>query len=60
MKRLAVLGSTGSVGVQTLAVVAANPDRFCVAALAAGRNTDVLAEQVRAGGAPPEGGTSGS
>ncbi|MEZ4218431.1 MAG: 1-deoxy-D-xylulose-5-phosphate reductoisomerase [Myxococcota bacterium] len=48
MKRLAVLGSTGSVGVQTLAVVAANPDRFCVAALAAGRNTDVLAEQVRA------------
>jgi 1-deoxy-D-xylulose-5-phosphate reductoisomerase len=47
MKRLAVLGSTGSVGQQTLAVVAANPDRFCAVALAAGRNIEKLAEQVR-------------
>ena len=47
MKRISILGSTGSVGVQTLAVVAANPDRFQVIALAAGRNTELLAEQVR-------------
>ncbi|MEE2662843.1 MAG: 1-deoxy-D-xylulose-5-phosphate reductoisomerase [Myxococcota bacterium] len=47
MKRLAVLGSTGSVGVQTLAVALANPDRFEVVALAAGRNHELLAEQVR-------------
>jgi len=46
MKRLAVLGSTGSVGEQTLAVAAANPDRFEVVALAAGRRVDVLAEQI--------------
>ena len=47
MKRIALLGSTGSVGVQTLAVVEANPDRFQVVALAAGRNAELLAEQVR-------------
>lgn len=46
MRRLSVLGSTGSVGVQTLEVAAANPDRFEVVALAAGRNVDRLAEQV--------------
>ena len=46
MKRLAILGSTGSVGVQTLAVVAAHPERFRVVALAAGRNVAMLAEQV--------------
>ena len=38
MKRIAVLGSTGSIGEQTLAVVAASPERFRVVALAAGRN----------------------
>ena len=38
MKRLAVLGSTGSVGEQTLEVVAANPEKFRVVALAAGQN----------------------
>jgi 1-deoxy-D-xylulose-5-phosphate reductoisomerase len=47
MKRVAVLGSTGSVGVQTLEVVAANPERFRVTALAAGDNVESLAEQVR-------------
>lgn len=46
MKRLAILGSTGSVGEQTLAVAAANPERFEVVALAAGRRVDALAEQV--------------
>ncbi len=47
MKRLAVLGSTGSVGGQTLALVSAFPDRFRAVALAAGRNVERLAEQVR-------------
>ena len=47
MKRLALLGSTGSIGEQTLAVVAEFPERFRVTALAAGRNMARLAEQVR-------------
>jgi 1-deoxy-D-xylulose-5-phosphate reductoisomerase len=42
-----LLGSTGSIGEQTLAVVESFPDRFRVAALAAGRNVAKLAEQVR-------------
>ncbi len=46
-KRLAVLGSTGSVGVSTLKIVRDFPDRYEVTALAAGRNTELLAEQVR-------------
>ena len=46
MRRLAILGSTGSVGEQTLAVAAANPDRFEVTALAAGQNVEKLAEQI--------------
>ena len=46
MKRLAILGSTGSIGVSTLDVVGAYPDRFEVTALGAGANTDLLAEQV--------------
>ena len=46
MKRLAVLGSTGSIGTSTLAVVEAFPERFRVVALAAGRNLDRLREQV--------------
>jgi len=45
MKRLAVLGSTGSVGVNTLDVVARHPDRFAVTALAAGKNDALLLEQ---------------
>ena len=47
MKRVAILGSTGSVGVQTLSVIAAAPERFQVTALAAGRSIETLAEQVR-------------
>ncbi len=46
MKRLAILGSTGSIGVNTLRIVESFPDRFEVIALAAGRNADLLAEQV--------------
>jgi 1-deoxy-D-xylulose-5-phosphate reductoisomerase len=47
MRRLAILGSTGSIGVQALDVVARFPDRFEVVALAAGRNVERLVEQVR-------------
>ncbi len=47
MKRLAILGSTGSIGTQTLDVVAAHPGRFEIAALAAGTNLDLLELQVR-------------
>jgi len=47
MKHLAILGSTGSVGVTTLDVVARFPERFAVVALAAGKNVERLAEQVR-------------
>jgi 1-deoxy-D-xylulose-5-phosphate reductoisomerase len=42
---VAVLGSTGSIGTQTLDVIAHHPDRFRVVALAAGGNLDRLAEQ---------------
>jgi 1-deoxy-D-xylulose-5-phosphate reductoisomerase len=47
VKRLAVLGSTGSIGVTTLELVARFPDRFAAVALAAGRNVDRLVEQMR-------------
>ncbi|MBW2424341.1 MAG: 1-deoxy-D-xylulose-5-phosphate reductoisomerase [Deltaproteobacteria bacterium] len=47
MKRIAILGSTGSIGEQTLDVVAAHPNRFDVVALAAGRRVDRLVEQAR-------------
>jgi 1-deoxy-D-xylulose-5-phosphate reductoisomerase len=43
--RVAVLGSTGSIGTQTLEVVAAESERFEVVALAAGRSVDLLVEQ---------------
>ncbi len=46
-KRLAILGSTGSIGVQALDVVARAGERFEVVALAAGRNDARMAEQVR-------------
>ena len=45
MKRLAVLGSTGSIGVSTLAVVDKHPERFEVVALSAGRQVERLFEQ---------------
>jgi 1-deoxy-D-xylulose-5-phosphate reductoisomerase len=47
VKRLAILGSTGSIGRSALSVVDAHPDRLRVAALAAGDNADLLAEQIR-------------
>ncbi|TAM76087.1 1-deoxy-D-xylulose-5-phosphate reductoisomerase [bacterium] len=50
LKRVAILGSTGSVGTQALDVIAANPERFKVVALAAGRRVDELLAQARAFG----------
>jgi 1-deoxy-D-xylulose-5-phosphate reductoisomerase len=48
LKRLAILGSTGSIGQSTLSIVEQFPDRFQVAALAAGRNLDeIYAQAVR-------------
>ncbi len=46
-KRLAILGSTGSIGEQTLDVVARHPDRFEVVSIAAGRRVERLIEQAR-------------
>jgi 1-deoxy-D-xylulose-5-phosphate reductoisomerase len=46
VKRLAILGSTGSIGRSALAVVDAHPSRLRVAALAAGDNVAMLAEQI--------------
>jgi 1-deoxy-D-xylulose-5-phosphate reductoisomerase len=45
MKRIAILGSTGSIGQSALAVVDAHPDRLRVVGLAAGENAERLAEQ---------------
>ncbi|MGZ3493202.1 MAG: 1-deoxy-D-xylulose-5-phosphate reductoisomerase [Thermodesulfobacteriota bacterium] len=46
MKRLAILGSTGSIGVNTLQIVSQFPERFEVVSLSAGLNTSLLKEQV--------------
>ncbi len=47
MRRIAILGSTGSIGKSTLKIVEAYPDRFSVTALAAGANVDLAFEQAR-------------
>ena len=47
MKKLAILGSTGSIGTQTLDVVREHPDRFEVYAICANRSVDKLVEQAR-------------
>ncbi len=46
MKRLSVLGSTGSIGVNTLDIVGQFPERFEVISLSAGLNTDLLKQQI--------------
>jgi len=46
IKQLAVLGSTGSIGQQTLDVVRALPHRFHIVGLAGGKNIDLLAKQI--------------
>ncbi|WP_338561282.1 1-deoxy-D-xylulose-5-phosphate reductoisomerase [Erwinia sp. E_sp_B04_7] len=45
MKQLTILGSTGSIGTSTLAVVRANPHLFAIKALVAGHNVELMAEQ---------------
>lgn len=45
MKNIAILGSTGSIGTQTLQVIAANPERFEVEVLTANNNVELLIEQ---------------
>ena len=47
MKAITLLGSTGSIGTQTLDIVTHNPDQFRIVGLAAGRNISLLAEQIR-------------
>jgi 1-deoxy-D-xylulose-5-phosphate reductoisomerase len=47
MKRLAILGSTGSIGRSTLSVVESFPDRFQVGTLAAGHNLDLAFDQAQ-------------
>lgn len=46
MKRVSIIGATGSIGRSTLDVIEHNPERFDVVALAAGRATEELAQQV--------------
>jgi 1-deoxy-D-xylulose-5-phosphate reductoisomerase len=46
MKRVAILGSTGSIGTSALAVIDAYPERLRVVGLAAGRRSDLLAAQI--------------
>lgn len=50
MRRVIILGSTGSIGTQALEVIAANSDRFEVVGLAAGSNTELLESQAHAFG----------
>lgn len=47
MKKISVLGSTGSIGTQTLEVVRQNHDKLVVTAMSAGRNVDLFEKQVR-------------
>jgi 1-deoxy-D-xylulose-5-phosphate reductoisomerase len=46
LKQVAVLGSTGSIGRQTLEVISAHPRRFRIIGLAAGKNLDLLTRQI--------------
>jgi len=47
MKKIALLGSTGSIGQQTLEIIEQNPDLFAVEVLTANNNVDLLVEQAR-------------
>ena len=47
IKQVAVIGSTGSIGQQTLEVIASQSDKFRVVALAAGENLELLNDQIR-------------
>ena len=47
MKKLIILGSTGSIGTQALDIARANPDKYTVVGLAAGSNAELLEKQAR-------------
>jgi 1-deoxy-D-xylulose-5-phosphate reductoisomerase len=47
MKKISILGSTGSIGTQTLDIVTHHPDQFQVVGLATGNNIQLLSEQIR-------------
>jgi len=47
MKKISILGSTGSIGVNTLDVIERNPESFQILALSAGSNVELFAEQIR-------------
>jgi 1-deoxy-D-xylulose-5-phosphate reductoisomerase len=47
MKNITILGSTGSIGVSTLEIVSAHPDRFRVIALTAGKNLELFVRQIK-------------
>ncbi|MGD9160221.1 MAG: 1-deoxy-D-xylulose-5-phosphate reductoisomerase, partial [Desulfobacteraceae bacterium] len=47
MKKITILGSTGSIGTSTLKVADTNPDRYRVTALTAGNNIDLLLDQIK-------------
>ncbi|TRV46436.1 MAG: 1-deoxy-D-xylulose-5-phosphate reductoisomerase [Microcystis panniformis Mp_MB_F_20051200_S9] len=47
MKKISILGSTGSIGTQTLDIVSDHPDKFQVVGLATGNNIQLLSEQIR-------------
>lgn len=47
MKKIAILGSTGSIGRQALEVIEKRSDEFCVSALGAGNNLELLCEQIK-------------
>jgi len=46
LKRIALLGSTGSIGTQTLDVVRASPEKFNIEVLAAGSSIDAIRKQI--------------
>jgi len=46
-QKIAILGSTGSIGCQSLDVISRYPERFCVESLIAGNNVDLLIKQAR-------------
>ncbi len=47
MKKISILGSTGSIGTQTLDIVAHDPERYKVVGLSAGTNVDLIIEQAK-------------
>ena len=46
MRNIAILGSTGSIGVNALKVIQGNPEEYKVIALAAGKNVELLMKQI--------------